>query len=71
MKRAWNPFGSNSHQPICKLDCICDPKVRSNIAQASAVKQESHQEQKVTKEQAFGIGGALAIVGALLAIGEN
>ena len=57
-------------KPICKLNCVCDPKVKSNIAQSSQVKQESKQEQKVTMSQGLGIGGALAALGALLAVGN-
>ena len=45
-------------------------KVRSNIDQTAQVKQESKQEQKVSMPQAFGIGGVLAVVGVIIAIGK-
>ena len=61
-KRAiWTPWGRR--EPICRLDCTCDPDVSSNIDQASAIKQKSDQKQKVTVQQAFGIGSVLAVIG--------
>ena len=61
-KRAiWTPWGKR--EPICRLDCTCDPDVSSNIDQASAIKQKTDQKQKVTVEQAFGIGSVLAVIG--------
>ena len=57
----WTPWGKR--EPICRLDCTCDPDVSSNIDQASAVKQKSEQKQKVTVQQAFGIGSVLAVIG--------
>ena len=57
----WKPWGKR--EPICRLDCTCDPDVSSNIDQASAIKQKSDQKQKVTVEQAFGIGSVLAVIG--------
>ena len=70
VKRSWGIGKDEKKKPICKLNCVCDPKVKSNIAQSSKVKQESKQEQKVTMSQGLGIGGALAALGALLAIGK-
>ena len=57
----WTPWGKR--EPICRLDCTCDPDVSSNIDQASAIKQKSDQKQKVTVQQAFGIGSVLAVIG--------
>ena len=57
----WTPWGKR--EPICRLDCTCDPDVSSNIDQASAIKQKSEQKQKVTVQQAFGIGSVLAVIG--------
>ena len=66
-RAVWNRGKDEDH--VCKMKCVCDPEVASNIAQGSAVKQKHKSEQKVSMPQAFGIGSVVLVIGLLIALG--